>query len=118
MEHNNAATRRIAQLLGLPSPAADETIKNLEEITVTAQIHLTGPGGSDWFLVSDRGKAIHHEGVADHPDCTVTVSVEDWQAIRDGSLKLQDAWTSARCKVDGDTSLMLLLKDTLVQYSR
>jgi hypothetical protein len=27
----------------------------LEEVTVTAQFHLTGPGGGNWYLISDRG---------------------------------------------------------------
>lgn len=117
MEHNNAATRRIAQLLELPSPAGPEAVKNLDEMTVTAQMHFTGSGGSDWYLVSDKGKVTRHEGIADNPYCTITVSVEDWQAIQDGSLKFQDAWTSARCKVDGSTSMMLRLKDTIVEYS-
>jgi len=27
----------------------------LEEVMVTAQFHHTGPGGRDWYLISDRG---------------------------------------------------------------
>lgn len=49
---------------------------------MTVQFHLTGPGGSDWYLVSDKGKASRHEGTAENPNVTVTISAEDWAAIQ------------------------------------
>ncbi len=116
-ELNNAATQRLAMLLGLEPPAPMKTERKIDEITLTAQIRFTGPSGFDWYLVSDKGKCERHEGIAENPDCTMSVSVEDWLEIQRGDLKLQDAWTDGKCKVEGDTSTMLQLKDKIAELA-
>ena len=117
IELNNASTQRLAMLLDLEPPAPMKTERKLDEITLTAQVRFTGPSGFDWYLVSDRGKVERHEGLVENPDCTMRVSVEDWKAIQRGDLKLQDAWTDGICRVEGDTSTMLQLKNKIVELS-
>jgi putative sterol carrier protein len=117
IELNNASTQRLAMLLGLEPPAARKAERRLDAITFTVQVCFTGPSGFDWYLVSDKGKVERHEGLAEGPDCTLRVSIDDWKAIGGGDLKLQDAWTDGRCKVEGDTSTMLQLKDKIIALS-
>jgi len=117
IELNNASTQRLAMLLDLDPPAPMKKEKKIDEITLAAQIRFTGPSGFDWYIVSDRGMCERHEGLMDNPDCTMSVSVEVWREIQRGNLKFQDAWTDGKCKVEGDTSTMLQLKDKIAELS-
>ena len=113
-ETNNACTQRLASLLGLPAPGAPQRqTTRLEEVTVTVQFHLTGPGGGDWYVVSERGEATRHEGIVPDPDCTLTVSAEDWAAIQRGEISRMNAWTLGKLKIGGDMTLLLQLEDVI-----
>jgi len=119
MVRNNVCTQRLAELLDLPSPGPVKTqTASLEEAVVTVQFHFTGPGGRDWYLVSDKGEARRCEGVADNPACTVTVSAGDWQAIQSGELNRLEAWSSGRLVVDGDLNVLTQLEDKISELSR
>ncbi|MBM3131472.1 MAG: hypothetical protein FJZ95_00350 [Chloroflexi bacterium] len=116
---NNFPTQHLAHLLGLPAPGVKKPeIKRIEETKAVVQFHFTGPGGSDWYLVSDRGKASRHEGMAKNPDCTIKVSIDDWKAIRRGELNQLDAWSSGRLVTDGDLGLLTLLKEMIDEATR
>ena len=119
VELNNPCTQRLASLLNLPAPGAPsrETTR-IEEVTVAVQFHLTGPGGSDWYLVSDRGKGTRHEGTVENPNATLTVSAEDWAAIQRGEMDRLHAWTSGKLKIEGDMTLLLQLEDMISKLSR
>ena len=56
-----------------PGPP-ERGLTRLKEMRVTAQFHLNGPGGSDWYLASERGKGTRHEGTVENPNATLTVS--------------------------------------------
>lgn len=114
-EINNVCTQRLAELLDLEPPGERQRREttNLEDITATVQFHLTGPGGSDWYIVSDKGKASRHAGAAKSPNVTMTASAEDWEAIQRGELDRIQAWTSGKLKIDGDMALLLQLEDTI-----
>lgn len=118
IELNNPCTQRLAELLNLPAPGAPvrETTR-IEDVTVSVQFHLTGPGGSDWYLVSDRGKGTRCEGIVENPDATLTVSAEAWTAIQRGELDRLHAWTSGKLKIEGDMTLMLQLEDMISKFS-
>jgi len=118
-ELNNPCTQRIAALLDLPAsgaPARQTT--RVEEVTVSVQFHLTGPGGSDWYAVCRKGTATRHEGTVEDPNCTLTVSAADWAAIQSGELDRFNAWTSGKLKIDGDMTLMLQLEDAISKLTR
>jgi aminoglycoside phosphotransferase (APT) family kinase protein/putative sterol carrier protein len=116
---DNLATRRLSLLLDLPSPGEKKTEgARIEDITATIQFHLTGPGGSDWYLISDKGKGMRHEGIADNPTCIVTATADDWRAIQEGKLDRMEAWTSARLKVDGNINVMVQLQDMISEFTK
>jgi len=119
IELNNVCTQKLAALLGLPSPGepARETVR-VEEVTVTVQFHLTGPGGSDWYAVCEKGAAVRYEGTAQNPQCSLTVSADDWAAIQRGELDRFNAWTTGKLKIDGDMTLLLQLEETISKLGR
>ncbi|MCP4756675.1 MAG: SCP2 sterol-binding domain-containing protein, partial [Proteobacteria bacterium] len=88
---------------------------DLSKDVVSVQIHFTGPGGYDWYLVSDKGKATRYEGTTESPNCTITVSLEDWQAIQSGELNRLDAWSTGKLVTDGDLGLMTQLEDVIAE---
>jgi aminoglycoside phosphotransferase (APT) family kinase protein/putative sterol carrier protein len=114
IELNNVCTQKLASLLGLPSPGEPtRQTTRVEEVTVTVQFHLTGPGGGDWYAVCEKGAASRYEGTAQNPTCTLTVSAEDWEAIQRGEMDRFNAWTSGKLKIDGDMTLLLQLEETI-----
>ncbi len=116
---NNFPTQHLSELLGLPSPGLkEEVISDINQITVTIQFCFTGPGGSDWYMVADKGKGTRFEGLAEKPDCTIKVSVEDWEAIQSGKLNRLDAWIGGKLAVVGDLKWMDLLEDMMAEFAR
>jgi len=112
--NNTPATQRLAELLELPPPGPPFTQrKSLEEMTVIAQFHFTGSRGRDFHLVVDKGKPTQYEGTADNPDVALTVSLEDWEAIKKGELTRLNAWATGRIKIDGDMDLINRLEDMI-----
>jgi len=115
---NNFATQHLADLLGLPAPGEKKQEYNdVNDITAVVQFHFTGPGGSDWYLLCDRGKGSRHEGVAENPNCVIRVSTEDWKAIQAGELNRLDAWSTGKLVTDGDLGLMALLEDMMNEFT-
>jgi len=114
IDTNNVYTQRLASLLDLPAPGPPlRGVTRVEEVTVTVQLHLTGPGGGDWYAVCDRGKATRHQGTVKEPNCTLTVAAEDWTAIQRGEMDRMRAWMEGRLKIDGDMTLLLQLENTI-----
>ncbi len=118
-EHNTVGHQRLATLLNLPAPGAQaRQVTKVEEVSVTVQFHLTGPGGSDWYLVCDKGKATKFDGCVKHPNCAMIVSVEDWTKMQRGELEKFKAWTDGKLKIEGDMSLLMQLEDTISKYTK
>lgn len=113
---DNFCTRRLADLLNLPAPLLSKTeVTAKEEVSGTVQLRLTGSGGGDWYIVSDRGRATRHCGRAENPDATVLISAEDWAAIQRGEMNPFNAWTSGKLKVTGDSAVYQQLADTIAK---
>jgi len=113
---DNFCTRRLADLLGLPPPGATRlAILREEDISGTVQVHLTGRGGGDWYVVAHQGRATRGEGTVDNPDATVTIAAADWAAIQRGELNPFNAWTMGKLKVAGNTVLYQHLADTITK---
>ncbi|MCP4605319.1 MAG: SCP2 sterol-binding domain-containing protein [Proteobacteria bacterium] len=116
---NNFSTQHLADLLKLPPPGEkQEVITNINDVTVSVQFHFTGPGGSDWYLVSDKGTGTRYEGIVDTPNCTIKASIEDWKAIQAGELNQLEAWTTGRLVTEGDLGLLSLLKDVMAEFTQ
>jgi aminoglycoside phosphotransferase (APT) family kinase protein/putative sterol carrier protein len=120
MMQNNYCTRRLAEILGMPQPGPlpKSDRADIKETRVSIQFRLTGPGGNDWHIVSDKGYATRHEGVIDTPACTVRASARDWDALQTGELNQIEAWKTGRLIIDGDLKVMMQLKDEISRLSR
>ncbi len=120
-EIDNACTQRLAELLELPAPGGKkkEALK-IEEVKVAVQLHLTGPGGCDWYLVSDKGVGKRYEGTIKElaPSATVTATTQDWSDIQSGKLDRVQAFMGGKLKVEGDLSLMLQLEEMISRFSK
>ena len=118
-ERDNPCTQRLASLLDLPPPGGPKReVTRIEEVTVAVQFHLTGPGGSDWYLVSDKGKGTRYEGTVENPEATLTAAAEDWKAIQSGELDRVQAYMSGKLKMEGDVTLLMQLEDMITKLSR
>lgn len=118
MGTNNPSTRRLASLLDLPPPGEPaREMTRIEEMTVRVQFHLTGPGGYDWYLVSEKGKGTRHEGTVHNPDVTLTASAADWEAIQKGELDRTQAYLGGKLVIEGDLTLMMQLEDMISRLS-
>jgi aminoglycoside phosphotransferase (APT) family kinase protein/putative sterol carrier protein len=119
METNNSSTQRLAVLLDLPPPGRPaRAVTQVDAITARIQFHLTGPGGSDWYLVSDHGRLARYEGRVEKPDTVLTVDAADWEAIQRGELNRADAFLGGKLKIEGDVTLLLQLEATIAELSR
>jgi aminoglycoside phosphotransferase (APT) family kinase protein len=116
-ELNNVCTQRLASLLDLAPPGERQKREttNLEDVTVTAQFHLTGPGGGDWYVLCDKGKASRHEGLAENPNVTLSASAADWGAIQRGEMDRIQAWMGGKLTIDGDMALLLQMEDAIAR---
>jgi len=116
---NNFPTQHLSDLLGLPSPGEKkQEMTDINEITVSVQFHFTGPGGSDWYLISDKGKGIRYDGTIENPNCTIKVTVDDWKSIQSGELNRLDAWSTGRLVTEGDLGLLALLEDMMAEFTQ
>ena len=113
MATNNVCTQRLATLLGLPAPGVAREVTHVSDVTARVQFLLTGPGGSEWYLVADRGRGSRHAGTVDRPDVTLTASAADWQAIQTGELNRTEAFLGGKLRIEGDVSLLLQLEDMI-----
>jgi aminoglycoside phosphotransferase (APT) family kinase protein/putative sterol carrier protein len=118
MLQNNSCTRRIAELLGLEPPGARRNVQDIREAIVSIQFNLTGQGGHDWYIVSDKGEVQRHEGAAENPACSVHATASDWQMLQTGELDQLEAWKTGRLVVKGDLNVMILLKDDISRLSK
>ena len=112
---DNFCTRRVAALLGLPAPGVATRRANSAALSGVLQLHLTGPGGRHWYVVARDGQLTRQEGHAPHADAAVTVSAQDWAAIRRGEMNQFNAWTRGRLTVTGNHALYQQLADALVR---
>lgn len=113
---DNFSTRRLATLLDLPMPGnSTPTRPRSQEVSGVVQVQLTGSVGADWYVIADQGRAVRHEGRAEHPDATIMVGGEDWAAIQRGDIKPFNAWTSGKLKVAGDHALYQQLADIIAK---
>lgn len=118
MGTNNPCTQRLADLLDLPPPGGPaREITRIEEMTVRVQFHLTGPGGHDWYLLSEKGTGTRHVGTCEDPDVTLTAAAADWNAIQAGELDRTQAYLGGKLVIEGDMTLMMQLEDTISKLS-
>jgi putative sterol carrier protein len=113
---DNFCTRRLADLLDLPAPGASKKLTSkVSELSGTVQFHITGTDGEEWYVAVDNGEAVRHEGTAENPNVSVTVTTEDWADIVSGKINRFNAWTSGKMNITGDNNLYQKLADTIAK---
>lgn len=113
---DNFCTRRLAALLGLPSPGASApNTAPRRSFSGTLQLHVVGQGGGDWYFVADGENTSRYQGVVKDADATVTVSADDWSAIQSGEINPFNAWTAGKLSVGGDHTLFQQLAGVIAK---
>ena len=102
-EYNTPGHTRLATLLNLPAPHAGRQVTKVEETTAIVQFLLTGPGGSEWYLVCEKGQGTRHEGRAPNPNSTLIMAAEDWAAVQRGELQRSTAYMQGKLKIERET---------------
>jgi putative sterol carrier protein len=118
METNNVCTQWLARELGLPPPGAAREVTSIGDVTARVQFHLTGKGGSDWYIVAAQGKGSRHPGTVDHPDVTLTVDADDWRAIQTGELNRTQAFLGGKLTIEGDVTLLMQLEEMIAKLNK
>ncbi len=118
-DRDNFCTQHLAQLLGLPTPSAiGPGVSGIESLVATVQFILTGTGGSDWYLLCDKGNVSRWEGITSNPDTTVTLPAGTWAAIRKGEINQFHAWTSGELQIEGDHTILHLLEAVIARLGQ
>lgn len=118
METNNVCTQWLARQLDLPAPGPARAVTHLDRLTARIQIHLTGAGGSSWYVVAAHGKGSRHAGTVENPHVTLTADAADWRAIQSGELDRTQAFLGGRLKIEGDITLLLQLEEIISELAR
>jgi aminoglycoside phosphotransferase (APT) family kinase protein len=113
MATNNVCTQFLARELGLPAPGATREVTSVGDINARVQFHLTGSGGSDWYIAVTNGSGSRHAGRIDNPDVTLTVDADDWRAIQSGELNRTQAFLGGKLKIEGEVTLLMQLEEMI-----
>jgi putative sterol carrier protein len=117
MATNNPCTQWLARELGLPAPGAAREVTRVGDVTARVQFHLTGFGGSDWYIVASQGQGSRHTGRIDNPDVTLTADADDWRAIQAGELNRTQAFLGGKLKIEGEVTLLMQLEEMISKLS-
>ena len=84
-----------------------------EGLNAVYQFVVTGDTGGSWYADSTGDAALVAEGTHDSPNVTITVSAEDFVAIKTGELNGQMAFMQGKLKIAGDMGLAMKLQKLL-----
>jgi len=87
--------------------ANPDTVKGLEALY---QFDLDG---ESFYIVCDGMRASCGAGAVNHPQCTITMTADDFMNMIDGDLNPTTAFMTQKIKVNGDIGLALKLQAVL-----
>ncbi len=96
-------------LQGLKKKVAEDPLEG----TAVYQFRLSGEGGGDFYVDVVEGKSQVHEGLAEEPHLTVSMTVGVFNALAEGKMSTTSAFFSGKIKIKGDMSLALKLQGLL-----
>lgn len=78
---------------------------------VSVLFQILGDGGGTWIVTHEEGHCEVHSGPRDgvRPDCRLSCSTEDFQAILCGDLDPREGFLDGRLDLEGDVGLILKL---------
>lgn len=108
------AVKEVFQMI---DAAIKEDPSRAQGIEAVYQFNLSGEeeGTYQVILRSDGGSAV--QGEQETPDCTLSISSEDFKKMVEGELNGTQAFMSGQLTIDGDMGLALKLQDILSAYS-
>lgn len=74
------------------------------------QLHLSGAGGGDYYMVIENQELTIEEGTHDAPDTTVEASAETWLKINNGEVHPMQMMMQGKTKVRGSLPLVMKLQ--------
>ncbi len=83
--------------------------EKLAGINAVFQFVIEGEGGGNWALKITDGSLSVTPEKEENPNCTVTMKIEDWQAMNRGEIEPQVAFMSGKIRFAGDMSLAMRL---------
>lgn len=79
-------------------------------MAVIYQFDISGPNGGKWALKIENAKCDLVVGGVDNPSVVISLSDEDWLAIREGKLNSQMAFMQGKLKISGDMNIAMKLQ--------
>lgn len=79
-------------------------------LNATYVFEISGSNGGNWTLDIKNGKCEFKKGKSSNPSVTISISDQDWIAIRNGTLNSQMAFMMGKLRVSGDMSLAMKLQ--------
>ena len=81
-----------------------------KDVDVSFQFNVKGPKGGDWIVEVKNSTCNIQEGKSSNPDCTLTISDDNFVKLFTGAMTSMKAFTSGKLSIDGD-----IMKSQLIE---
>ncbi len=81
-----------------------------KEVDVIFQFNVKGPKGGDWIVEVKNSTCNIQKGNSSNPDCTLTISDDNFVKLFTGEMTSMKAFTSGKLSLDGD-----IMKSQLIE---
>ncbi|MCP4673801.1 MAG: SDR family NAD(P)-dependent oxidoreductase [Desulfobacula sp.] len=84
--------------------------KAAKDVDVIFQFNVKGSRGGTWIVEVKNSKCNIHEGTSENPNCTLTISDDNFVKLFTGAMTSMQAFTSGKLSLDGD-----IMKSQLIE---